>query len=355
MGDPAGADAGARARLGVIAAGPSHRISSRLLLLRLAFRAAQLVPTLLVASLLAFALAGTMGDPAATLLGQDDTAQARAEAAHEMGLDRPWPERYVGFVGRALRGDLGTSMMQAEPVARLLLRRLPASLELVVAAFGLSLLVGVPLGVLAAVRPRAPASRLAMGLSLLGAAIPTFLLGLLLQFVLATWLGWLPAFGRGQVVSLPGGWTTGLLTASGRASLVLPATTLGLFEASLVTRLVRAEVASILPRGFVTFARARGLPPRLVLRRHVLRHAAPLLLTVLAPQFGVMLAFAVVTESVFQWPGLGLLLLQSLASADLAVVAAYVLLAAVLFSAINLLVDVAVGLLAAPPPAARTW
>lgn len=311
----------------------------------LGVRLAQLVPTVLAASLLAYALTASLGDPTSQLLPQDATPAERAAAEHALGLDRPWLVRYGRFLADAARGDFGQSTSQAEPVGRLLLRRLPATVELASAAAALALALGGPLGVLAAVRPGSVAARLAMAGSLLGAAVPTFVLGLLLQYAFATRLAWLPAFGRGRTVDLGGGWTTGLLTASGRAALVLPAITLGLFQASLVLRLVRAEVAAILPRGFVAFARARGLPPGLVLRRHVLRHAAPLLLVVLGPQLGALLAFAVVTEGVFQWPGLGLLLLQSIGAADLAVVAAYVLLAGVLFAAINLAVDVGVALL----------
>ena len=312
-------------------------------------RLAQLVPTLLAASLLAFALTASLGDTAALLVGPEASPAERAEAVRALELDRPWLERYLRFVSDVARGDLGRSVAQAEPVVRLLRRRLPATTELAVAASIIALGVGVPLGVIAAVRPRSAAARTIIGLSLLQAALPTFLLGLLLQYVFASWLGWLPAFGRGQVVSLGGEWTTGLLTRSGRAALLLPALTLGLFQASLVVRLVRAEVGAILPRGFVRFARARRLSPVRVLWRHVLRHAAPTLLVVLGPQFGALLAFAVVTESVFQWPGLGLLLLQSIGSADHAVVAAYVVLTAGLFAAINLMVDGAVRWLGAAP------
>ncbi len=303
----------------------------------LSWRVVQLVPTLLVVSLLAFAMSAALGDPVGALLGPDASAELHAATAQGLGLDRPWPERYGAFVAAALRGDFGTSWRGARPVSALLASRLPASAELTACAAMVAVGLGLPLGLLLALRPRAAWSRVAEAAALLASAIPPFLLGLLLIQAFAVGAGLLPSFGRGQVVAF-GGWTTGLLTASGRRALVLPALTLGLFQAAVLLRVTRVEMRQAMASRPIRFALARGLPRAAVLGQ-ALRLVRVPLATLLAPQLGGLLAFGIVTESVFRWPGLGALLIQSIQSADVPVVAACVMLAGLLFAASSLLAD----------------
>ena len=304
------------------------------------WRVGQLAPTLLVVSVLAFAVGTTLGDPVGALLGPDADSSLHAATARALGLDRPLLDRYLGFVGAAMHGDLGNSWRAGRPVRDLLSERLPASFELAGVAGIVALSLGVPAGVLTAAKPEAIVSRVAGGLGLLAASVPPFLLGLLLIELFAVQARLLPAFGRGTVVIL-GGWSTGLLTPSGRRALVLPALTLGLFQAAVLLRVTRAEVRRALASRPVRFARARGLPSDAVLRQ-ALRQARVPLVTVLAPQLAGLLAFAVVTESVFGWPGLGALLIQAVTTADMPVVAACLLLAGLVFALSSLAADLAV-------------
>lgn len=300
-------------------------------------RVAQALPVLLGVAALAFALSLVAGDPLAAALGPDATAAQRAAAAATLGLDAPLPARFAHFLLAALRGDFGISTRLAQPVGPLIFERLPATVELAGTAFALALAFGVPAGVVAALRPRSLAARIAAGASLLGVSLPTFLSGSLLILVFAVALRWLPSFGRGDVV-LWHGWSTGLLTPSGRRALVLPAVTLAAFQAALILRLVRAGMIEALASPHFRFARARGLPRRRLLR-HALRNAALPVLAAASLQLGLLVAFSLVTESVFQWPGVGLLLVQSIAAADVPVMAAYLVLVALLFVALNLLAD----------------
>ncbi len=305
---------------------------SRLLLTRLL----EAVPVLLISAAAAFALGQVAGDPLAAL-GLDASAAQRAAAAARLGLDAPLPEQYLRFLWAALHGDFGFSIRLARPVGALLLERLPATVELAGAAFLVALAAGIPAGMLAALHPRGLAARAVMAVSLLGVSLPTFLTGTLLILLFAATLRWLPSFGRGEVVAL-GGWSTGLLTGSGRLALILPALTLGAFQAALLLRLVADGMRGALASGHVRFARARGLPPRLI-RRHALRHALVPVLAAFGMQLGLLVAFSIVTEQVFQWPGIGLLLVQSIAAADVPVMTAYLVLTSVLFVALSLLAD----------------
>jgi peptide/nickel transport system permease protein len=304
----------------------------RLVLLRLA----QAVPVLLVVAALAFGVSRVAGDPLATL-GPDATQDQRAAYAAELGLTDPLPVQYLSFLRHLAEGDFGTSTRMGRPVGGLIAERLPATVELSGVAFAASLAIGIAGGAYAAVRRRARSTHLLMVGSLLGASLPTFLTGTLLILLFsATWRV-LPSFGRGEVVAV-GPWTTGLLTRSGWAALVLPATTLAIFQAALLLRLVRAGMIAALDSEVARFARARGLAERLVLR-HALPHALLPVVAAAAAQLGTLVAFSVVTETVFQWPGLGQLLVQSVASADVPVIAAYLVLVALLFVAINLGAD----------------
>lgn len=301
-------------------------------------RLAQLVPTLLVVSALAFAMSAALGDPVGALLGPDASAALHAATAHALGLDRPLPERYAAFVWHALHGDFGISWREGRPVGAMLREKLPASVELAGAASAVALAVGLPTGLWRAVAPRAWPLRVAGLLATTVAAIPPFLIGLLLIQVFSVQAGWLPSFGRGDVVNAAGGWTTGLLTSSGRQALILPALTLGLFEAAVVMRLAQAEMSRALADRPIWFARARGLPRRAI-RSQAWRLVRSPLASALVPQLGALIVFAVVTETVFRWPGIGALLIASIGSADVPVVAACLLLSGVLFGVLGIVAD----------------
>ncbi len=307
-------------------------------------RLLQAIPALLAVACLAFVLSATVGDPLAMLLGQDHTAAQRDALIAELGLDRPIPVRFGRYLWDVAHGRFGISYRTGTPVGALIAERIPATVELTAAALVLALAVGIPLGVATAVRPASVVSRAVMVVSLAGVSLPVFLLGILLIFAFSVSLPWLPSFGRGPVVAVGTWWTTGLTTPAGLRALVLPAATLALFQMTLIMRLVRAEMLDVLRAEHIRFARARGLPARAVLFGHALRNTAVPVITITGLQLGAMIAFAMVTEFVFQWPGLGLLLVQSVAAADLPVLTAYLLGVALLFTAINLAVDLLNGM-----------
>ena len=303
-------------------------------------RLLQAIPVLLAVGLIAFCLFNYAGDPVTGLLGQDYTEANRLAMVQALGLDQPLLERYGHFLVAAAHGQFGVSYRLGRPVLDLFAERVPATVELAAVATLLRLTVGIPLGIHTAVHPRSAISRLLGGISLLGVSLPSFLTGLLLVAVFSVWLRWLPSFGRGQTVAL-GGWTTGLLTRSGLLSLVLPALTLGSFQVTLVMRLVHAQMQDALGTEHVRFARARGLSRRIVNTRHALQTASVPVITAVALQFGTTVAFSIVTEQVFQWPGTGLLLVGAVQSADIPVMTAYLISSAVLFLAVNLVADIA--------------
>ncbi|MGQ3026668.1 MAG: ABC transporter permease [Ferrovibrionaceae bacterium] len=310
------------------------------MLLYLARRLFQAVVVMLVVSLIAFVLFRFVGDPVTQMLGQDATAADRARVAAALGLDQPAYVQYLRFLEQAAHGDFGRSLKLGRPVAELLAERVPATIELSLFAAGLAILVGVPLGVRTAIVRRGLVSRSLLTLSLVGISLPTFFLGVLLILVFSVTLGWLPSYGRGDTVPL-GWWRTGFLTVDGWRHLVLPGITLALFQLALVLRLVRAEMLEVMRTDFVKFARARGLKPAAVYFRHALRNALMPVVTIIGLQLGSIIAFALITETVFQWPGMGLLFAQSVAFADVPVMAAYLCLIALVFVTINLVVDLA--------------
>lgn len=293
---------------------------------------------MLVVSFISFILFQYVGDPVASLLGQDATEQERDELRRGLGLDRPAPVQFARFVGNAARGEFGLSLGQGRKVSSLIVERLPATLELAGVAAVMSLLMGIPLGVYAALRRGTFGSQLTMFLSLAGVSLPTFLLGILLILVFSVTLKVMPSFGRGEVVSV-GWWTTGLLTASGWKHLVLPGLTLAAFQVALLVRLVRAEMLEVLRADYIKFAKARGLSMRVVHFSHALRNTLVPVITIMGLQLGGLIAFAIITESVFQWPGLGLLFIQAISTPDVPVMAAYLCLVALIFVVINLTVD----------------
>jgi peptide/nickel transport system permease protein len=256
-----------------------------------------------------------------------------------LGLDQPAIVQFWHFLGNVLSGNLGVSYRYGEPVAKLLTERAPASLELSLCAMLLAAGLGIPLGVWTAIHRGSFITRILLTVSVIGVALPTFLVGIVLILIFSVNLGWLPAFGRGEVTDL-GGWTTGLLTLGGLKALILPSLTLGLFQMTLIMRLVRAEVSEVLRSSFVKFAIARGLPRRSVYYRHALGNALLPVMTIVALQFGNLFAFSIIVETVFQWPGLGLLVIQAIQYADVPVLAAYLVLVSGFFALLNLTVDI---------------
>ena len=301
-------------------------------------RLAQAVVVMLAVGLIAFALFRFVGDPVVFMLGQDATPEDRARMTHDLGVDRPFYVQYASFITRAVRGEFGLSLRQLRPVSTLLRERLPATLELSLVAALLALIAGIPMGVYTALRRNSWLSQLLLAVSLAGVSLPTFLIGILLILVFSVQLGWLPSFGRGETVTL-GWWTTGLLTASKLKTLILPAITLGLFQMTLIMRLVRSEMLEVLRTDYIKFARARGLSDRAIHFGHALKNTLVPVITVTGLQLGSIIAFAIITETVFQWPGMGLLFIQSVTFADVPVMAAYLCLIAMFFVVINLVVD----------------
>ncbi len=301
-------------------------------------RLGQSLLVLLAVALIGFALFAYAGDPVNNMLGQDATLAERQALRAELGLDRGFVAQFATFVSNAVQGEFGVSYRLQRPVASLLLERLPATLELVLVASLMALLAGVPLGIYCALARRGWAARFFMTISLLGISVPTFVIGIGLIFVFAVRLQWLPSFGRGETVAL-GWWNTGLLTASGWQSIILPASTLAMFQLALIMRLVRTEMLGVLGTDFVRFARARGLNVRSLYFRHALKNASIPVITVLGLQLGSLIAFSIITEQVFQWPGIGSLFLQAIQFADIPILAAYLMMVALIFVAINFALD----------------
>ena len=303
-------------------------------------RLLQAIPVLLVVAFVSFAMFSYIGDPVTNMLGQDYTEAQRLALVHSLGLDQPFVVRYAKFVWAALHGQFGLSYRLDQPVSLLIAQRLPATLELAATSIVLAVGVGVPMGVYAGIRRDSFLARLFQVFSLAGVSLPTFLLGILLILVFSVSLGWLPSFGRGTVVHIGPWWTTGFLTLSGLRSLILPAVTLGLFQMTLIMRLVRSEMLEVLRTDYIKFARARGLRRRAIHFGHALRNTLVPVVTIIGLQLGGVVAFSIVTETVFQWPGVGFLLVQSVAAADIPVMAAYLLLVGLFFVLVNLVVDI---------------
>ena len=287
---------------------------------------------------ISFMLFQYVGDPVVFLLGQDATPEQVRELRAALGLDQPYIVQFWHFLANAAQGEFGLSLRQGAKVSRLIAERFPATLELAMVAAMLALAFGIPMGVYAALRRGTFLSQVFMTLSLLGVSLPTFLIGILLILVFAVMLGWFPSFGRGEVVNI-GGWTTGLLTVKGWQHITLPAITLAIFQLTLIMRLVRAEMLEVLRTDYIKFARARGLTDRAIHFGHALKNTLVPVLTITGLQLGGLIAFAIITETVFQWPGMGLLFIQAVTFADIPVMAAYLCLIALIFVIINLLVD----------------
>ncbi|WP_289168250.1 ABC transporter permease [uncultured Parasutterella sp.] len=298
-------------------------------------RLLQAVIVMLVVTLIAFLLFQFIGDPVTQMLGQEATEADRIALRQSLGLDEPLWKQYGTFVVNALHGEFGTSLRQGAPVAQLLAEKMPATLELAFFSAFVATLIGIPLGVFVALHKDSMIAKWLMGLSLLGISLPTFFIGILLILVFSVWLGWLPSYGRGEIVAF-GKWTTGLLTADGLKHIILPAATLAIFQIALVMRLVRSEMLETLRSDFIRFAHARGIPKSKIFYKHALKNTLLPVITITGLQLGGIIAFSIVTETVFQWPGMGLLFIQF---ADIPVMAAYLCLISLIFVVINLIVD----------------
>ena len=308
------------------------------MLARLLGRLGQSVLVLLVVSMVSFLVFRYIGDPTVSLLGEDASVAGREALLQELGFDQSVPVQYAGYLKQVLSGQFGISYRFRQPVTEVIASRVPATVELSLAAALFAVVGGIGLGVYTAMRRQSLVSRTIMGVSLVGVSLPTFLIGIGLIYLFSVELKWLPAFGRGTLVDV-GGWQTGLLTVSGLSALVLPAITLGFFKLTLIMRLVRTEMLDVLRSDYIRFARARGLRNATLYGRHALRNTLIPVITIIGLQLGSLIAFAIVTETVFQWPGLGLLFITSIQGVDVPVIAAYLLMIGLLYVAINLVVD----------------
>lgn len=294
---------------------------------------------LLCVGVIAFALFRLVGDPVNQIVSIDTPFEQRQQIRKDLGLDDPSVVQFGRYLVKAARFDFGISYQFRQPVSTLIGERMPATLELTFMAALLSLVVGIPMGVYTALRRGSFLSGVFMSVSLIGVSLPTFLIAILLRWIFSVHLGWLPSFGRGQVVNL-GWWSTGLLTVSGIKALILPAITLGLFQMTLIMRLVRAEMLEVLRTDYIKFARARGLSDRAIHFGHALKNTLVPVITIAGLQLGSIIAFALITEYVFQWPGMGALFLGAVQNVDIPVMAAYLLLVSFIFVVVNLVVDI---------------
>ena len=301
-------------------------------------RVAQSALVLLVVGFVAFAMFRFVGDPIDNMLGQERTLEDIERLRAQLGLDDNFFVQYYRFLEQAVQGNFGLSYRQGREVSEILLERLPATLELAFVSGLLALVGGIVLGIFTAIRKRGVSANIIMSVSLIGVSLPTFLIGIVLIYIFSVELGWLPSFGRGEVVQL-GGWSTGFLTESGLKALILPAITLGLYQMTLIMRLVRTEMLEVLRMDYIRFARARGIRSRVINFRHALKNTLVPVITITGLQLGSIIAFAIITETVFQWPGVGLLFINAVQFVDIPVMAAYLMLISVMFVGINLIVD----------------
>jgi peptide/nickel transport system permease protein len=301
-------------------------------------RIIQSIFVMLAVALIAFMMFRFMGDPVNSMVAETATTEERDAVRERLGLDQPLWVQYGRFVARAATGDFGLSWRNARPVSTLLAERFPATAELVMVAAGLSLVLGIPLGILTALRPHSFSTQALQLMSLVGISLPTFVTGILLILVFSVWLGWLPSFGRGTVVDV-GWWSTGFLTLSGIKALILPSVMLCLFQLTLIMRLVRSEMMEVLRTDYIKFAKARGLTNRSIYFHHALKNTLIPVITIFGLQLGGLIAFAIITETVFQWPGMGALFIQAVSFGDVPVMAAYLVLVSLIFVIINTTVD----------------
>ncbi|MGH6897491.1 MAG: ABC transporter permease [Geminicoccaceae bacterium] len=301
-------------------------------------RLLQAILVMLVVAFISFSLFQFVGDPINNMVGQETTTAQREALRERLGLNDPIPVQFVKWVANAAQGEFGISYRMGKPVGELLAQRLPATMELVFLSAVLALLIGVPMGVHTGLNRDSWLSRVFLTVSLIGISLPTFLIGILLILIFGVWLGWLPTFGRGGTVNL-GFWETSFLTLQGWSHLIMPAFTLALFQLTLIMRLVRAEMLEVLRTDYIKFARARGLRNRTINFGHALKNTLVPVITIMGLQIGALLAFSIITETVFQWPGMGLLIIQAIQFVDIPIMSSYLVLIALFFVLINLAVD----------------
>ncbi|MCC2652455.1 MAG: transporter permease [Microvirga sp.] len=302
-------------------------------------RALQAIGVLLAVGIISFAMFRFAGDPVNQIVSLDTPAAEREQVRRSLGLDDPVPVQFARYLARAVQGEFGVSYQFRQPVSDLLAERMPATLELAFCATLFAIGFGVLMGVYSGLKRDSFLAKVFQTISLIGISLPTFLIGILLIYLFSVILGWLPSFGRGDTVRL-GWWSTGLLTASGWKALIMPSITLGLFQMTLIMRIVRAEMLEVLRTDYIKFARARGLSTRAIHFGHALKNTLVPVITIVGLQFGSVIAFAIITETVFQWPGMGLLFVQAVQNVDIPIMAAYLMLVALIFVLINLAVDI---------------
>ncbi len=294
---------------------------------------------MIAVALVSFMLFNFVGDPVDNMVGQEATFEEREDMRDRLGLNDPFIVQFARFLGNAAQGEFGISYRIQRPVAELIAERMPATLELVMASAILAIFLGIPLGVYTGINRDSWISKLILTVSLVGVSLPTFVIGILLIYIFAVILGVLPSFGRGEATQL-GWWSTGLLTASGWKAILMPSVTLALFQLTIILRLVRAEMLEVMRTDYIKFARARGLPNQMVNFGHAFKNTLVPVITIIGLNVGSLIAFSIITETVFQWPGMGFLFIQAVGFADVPVMAAYLVLVAVIFVSINLFVDI---------------
>ncbi len=301
-------------------------------------RGFQAIVVLAIVGLVAFSMFRFVGDPIDNMLGQERTDADIVRLRAQLGLDQPFPIQYLKFIQGAAQGNFGVSYRQGRPVADIIAERAPATLELATVSVLFAIIGGIVFGIFTAIKRDGFIANAIMTSSLIGVSLPTFLIGILLIYLFSVELNWLPSFGRGEVVDF-GWWTSGFFTVSGLKAIILPAITLGLFQMTLIMRLVRSEMLEVLRQDYIRFAFARGLSDRAIHFKHALKNTLVPVITVTGLQIGSIIAFAIITETVFQWPGVGLLFINAIQFVDIPVMASYLLLVSVMFVAINLIVD----------------
>ena len=294
---------------------------------------------MIAVALVSFMLFNFVGDPVDNMVGQEATFEEREDMRDRLGLNDPFIVQFARFLGNAAQGEFGISYRIQRPVAELIAERMPATLELVMASAILAIFLGIPLGVYTGINRDSWISKLILTVSLVGVSLPTFVIGILLIYIFAVILGVLPSFGRGEATQL-GWWSTGLLTASGWKAILMPSVTLALFQLTIILRLVRAEMLEVMRTDYIKFAHARGLPNQMVNFGHAFKNTLVPVITIIGLNVGSLIAFSIITETVFQWPGMGFLFIQAVGFADVPVMAAYLVMVAVIFVSINLLVDI---------------
>ncbi len=301
-------------------------------------RLLQGILVMLVVSLISFTVFNYVGDPVANMVPQDASPEERQVLREKLGLDEPVFVQFARYISRVAQGEFGLSYRNQRSVSSLLAARMPATVELVLCATVVSILIGIASGVFTALKRGSILSNSIQFVSLIGISIPTFVTGIMLIYIFSVHLHWLPSFGRGGVTNI-GWWTSSLLSWKGISHLILPTLMLAFFQIALILRIVRSEMLEVLRTDYIRFARARGISNRIINFRYALRNALVPVITVVGMQIGIMIVFSIVTETVFQWPGLGLLFIQAVTFADIPVIAAYLLLVSVIFVVMNIIVD----------------